>query len=392
MMTVMEPQSSTRTRPKVLIVDDEPVLMEMINDLIAPHLPCKLIAAADLHEARELIARERIELLVADVHLPDGDGTSLLSELREQQPDASAIVITGAPTIEGAITALRAGALDFMPKPFNADQLRQRIEMALQRQAMGARKEKRLNRLQDAVKRLSEARKTVSKKVDLLCNDLVTAYGELSKQLEDVRTQDSFRKYLQQAKDLEQMLCHGMDWLLKQMGYANIAIWLAADEGDFQLGAYMKYTVPGERQLTEAMRSSVVPMTIRKGFVHMNAEEADEALTPAELEFLADSGVLSVSCTYLGEALGVITLFRDEKQPFTDEQAVVLKSIAPIFAGMLASVVKEADDFAAQTQAEYADEDDEPQQDEESNTIDEERPRKKDDDADWWKRGGQPPF
>jgi DNA-binding response OmpR family regulator len=390
MTSVMQAPASTRTRPKVLVVDDEPVLMEMINDLIARDLPCKLIGAADLSEARRLIASERIELLVADVHLPDGDGTTLLGELRQAQPDASAIVITGAPTIEGAITALRAGALDFMPKPFNAEQLKQRIKTALERQAVGARKEKRLSRLQDAVRRLNEARKTVSRKVDLLCNDLVTAYGELSRQLEDVRTQDSFRKHLQQARDLEQMLCHGMDWLLRQLGYANIAIWLAADEGDFQLGAYMKYTVAGERQLTEAMRASLVPMTIRKGLVHLDADEADNLLTPAELEFLADSGILSVSCTYLGEALGVITLFRDEKQPLTDEHAMVLKSVAPIFAGMLASVVKEADEFDARTQADYADED-EPAADE-RDTREDHPPRRKDDDADWWKRGEHPPF
>ena len=68
----------------------------------------------------------------------------------------------------------------------------------------------------------------MSKKVDLLCNDLSTAYGELSKQLDTVRTQEGFRKLLGEAKDLEQMLCHAMDWLLRQVGYCNIGIWLAS--------------------------------------------------------------------------------------------------------------------------------------------------------------------
>src|SRR5690606_2194686 len=112
-----------------------------------------------------------------------------------------------------------------------------------------------------------EARKVVSKKVDILCNDLITAYGDLSKQFEQTRTQDSFQTFVKEARDLEQMLCHTMDWLLRQMGYCNIAIYLAADRDDMQLGAYMKYKIPGEDHLTDAMRNHLVPMILRENVV-----------------------------------------------------------------------------------------------------------------------------
>ncbi len=65
----------------------------------------------------------------------------------------------------------------------------------------------------------------------MLCNDLVTAYGELSRQFDGVRNQESFRKTCDGAKDLEQLLCHAMDWLLRQVGYSNVAVWLADEEG-----------------------------------------------------------------------------------------------------------------------------------------------------------------
>jgi len=93
---------------------------------------------------------------------------------------------------------------------------------ALDRQAFSARQEKRFGKLRDAVRRLNESRRLISKKVDILCNDLVSAYGELSRQLDGVRTQEGFRKYVEKAKDLEQLLCHAMDWMLRQMGYANV--------------------------------------------------------------------------------------------------------------------------------------------------------------------------
>ena len=151
---------------------------------------------------------------------------------------------------------MREGAVDFLPKPFTADHSdRARQQSAARSRPSRPRRQRRLDKLRDAVKRLNVARRMVSKKVDLLCNDLVTAYGELSRQLDAVRTQEGFRKLLDEANDLEQMLCHAMDWLLRQIGYSNVAIWLAGDDAEYQLGAYMKYTIPGEPPLTDAMKN-----------------------------------------------------------------------------------------------------------------------------------------
>jgi FixJ family two-component response regulator len=131
---------------------------------------------------------------------------TLLPTLRQFQPHAAAIMITGAPRVAGAIGALRGGAADFVPKPFTNAQLVERVTKALERQALAARQEKRFGKLRDAVRRLNESRRIISKKVDLLCNDLVSAYGELSRQLDGVRTQEGFRKYVEKAHDLEQLL------------------------------------------------------------------------------------------------------------------------------------------------------------------------------------------
>jgi response regulator of citrate/malate metabolism len=386
---------ATETRPRILVVDDEPMLVELIGDVVGGGMACQVISAKTIGEARKLLATEPIELLVADVNLPDGDGTSLLATLRQKQPHASAIVITGAPSVDRAIMALRDGALDFLPKPFTAKTLQERVTRALAQQAILAKKEKRLDRLRVAVKRLNEARRVVSKKVDLLCNDLITAYGELSKQLDGVRTQESFRKLLAEAKDLEQLLCHAMDWMLRQLGYSNVAVWLASEESEFQLGAYMKYTTAGSPALTEAMRNGIVPMINREGFLHLSADEAKKVLTGEELKHMAGQTILGTACTYLGESLASVILFRDAASPFTDEDAAALKAISPLFATALASCVRsaEAADEDAETEADgdgnnpffdnTAEDDEAPK----------EKPKKpKKDDADWWKRGEAPPF
>lgn len=371
-------------RPNVLVVDDEPTMIELVDDVVGKQVNCRVIAASSIKQARKILASQPVDMLVADIGLPDGDGLSLLSSLREHHPKASAIIITGAPSVDGAIEAIRHGAIDFVPKPFTAEQITERFKKALERREAANKLEKRLDRMREAVKRLGAARKVVSKKVDLLCNDLVGAYTELSKQFDTVRTQESFRASIGSAKDMEQVLCHAMDWMLRQVGYCNVAIWLAADEQQFQLGAYMKYTIPGEPPLTTAMKGGLVPMVQHEGVVRMTGDEADERLTPAELEYLSDQAVLGVNCTYLSEPLAAVILFRDGAKPFTEADEVALKTIAPVFACTLAAIVREAISDPLPGEDTLHEEDGE-------------QPRNGDEpdrksDADWWKRGEAPPF
>jgi FixJ family two-component response regulator len=380
--------NAAKTRPRVLIVDDEPHLQEVLRDVIGGKINCRVFIANDLQEAKQIIESEEIELLVADVHLPDGDGMSLLPQLRKKQPNAGAIVITGHPSVASTISALRAGVIDFLPKPFNSEDLLDRVGRALQRQRIEAKNEKRLTRLRDAVRRLNISRHTVTKKVDLLCNDLITAYGDLSRQMEDLRNQEGFRKLMHEAKDLEQLLCHAMDWILKRAGYCNVAIWLAADDTDFQLGAYMKYTIAGEQELTDAMKKSLLPMINREGFLHLSPEELAHHLTPG-LSPMAGQSLVGINCTYLGETLATLVLFRDGKSPFTDEDAAMIKAVCPLFATALAGCVRQNDDD------EDGELEEEFREDGTTESEDDQPKRKRKDprnDADWWKRGEAPPF
>jgi len=147
-----------------------------------------------------------------------------------------------------------------------------------------------------------------------------------------VRHQEAFRKLLAEAKDLEQMLCHAMDWLLRHSGYCNVAVWLASENDGFQLGAYMKYTISGEPPLTEAMRDGIVPMTVRENLVHLAARQADQKLTSKELDQLGGQTLLATNCAYLGESLAVVVMFRDDKSPFNEEDVEMLRSISSVFA------------------------------------------------------------
>jgi FixJ family two-component response regulator len=371
--------SNVRHRPRVLIVDDEPGLIDVLDHMLKG-MDCDVTIAKTFTQAKRKLVGETFELLVTDLHLPDGDGMSLLATLRRHHPIATAIVITGQPSVETAITALRDGAVDFVPKPFSHDQITTRVRKALDRQSILSRQEKRIARLRGAVKKLGTARRMVSQKVDLLCNDLVSAYGELSKQVDTVRTQENFRKQITIATDLEQLLCHTMDWLLRQMGSSNVALWLAGDDGNFQLGAYMKHTIAGDDKIADAMMHGLLPAIVRDGALHLRGEELRGQLKKDELKLFAHQDILGISATYLGEPLAAMVFFRDAQTPFTEIDQATLKAIAPVFATALATIVR---DPTLPTENEG----DAPFLD-----TDDEDGRGSREAGDWWKRGESPPF
>ena len=390
-MGVTQTQSTAKTPcagARVLVVDDEPAMRDVFRDLVATSLGCKLTFAASMREARNVLNNQSIDLLVADVNLPDGNGLALLPELNRAQPDAAAIVITGQPSVDGAVTALRSGAVDFVTKPFTVPQLTKQIQKAIQVQQLRHRQQARLKTLKEAVKRLNAARKTVSKKVDMLCNDLINAYGELARQLETVRIQESYKQFIENVTDLEQLLCHSMDWMLRQVGYCNIGIWLASAEEGLQLGAFMKYTVAAEPEFNDALQKNLLRMAARRGFVRLRDPEIKSNLTPVEMKYLTNQDVMALNCTYLGESLAVILLFRDNKTPFSEDDVIALKTISPLFALALAKSVRghEGDerDEREERDPEHRDEPQAPEQPKSN--------KKKPDPADWWKRGEEPPF
>lgn len=394
-------KNQTRQKPAVLIVDDEPGMLELSRDILTREVPSKVFQATSIAEARRIIERESISLMVADVRLPDGDGTSLIKHLQDVQPNAGAMIITGNASLEGSVASFRSGAIDYLAKPFTATQFADRIHKAIAYQDGIAKTEKRLVRLRSAVRKLNNARRMVSKKVDLLCNDLVTAYGDLARQFEDVRVKENFRKTVESATDLEQMLCHTMDWILRSAGYCNIAIFLAGDDTSFELGAYMKYTVQGTKSLTDALKQGIVDQVLREEFIQWSDREAADALSPAELDHIPNYGVMAVNSTYLGESLATVVLFRDGKSPFSADDAAMLRAIAPIFAQVLTTLAKkEGGEELIEEDGADVDFNDGPnigdsywaEEDKDKPKYKDEKPKKKKDDADWWKRGEPPPF
>ncbi len=116
----------------LLIVDDEPGMRHFLHKTLAPRAG-QVLQAGSAEEAEALLQRHRFDLVILDISLPGKSGITLLKELREQGNHCEVVLITAFADLDTAIEALRAGAGDFLLKPFRVTQVLSAFKQGLDR-------------------------------------------------------------------------------------------------------------------------------------------------------------------------------------------------------------------------------------------------------------------
>ena len=120
---------------RALIVDDEPDIRELL-EITLGRMSIETSAAQDLATARRYLKEEDFDLCLTDMNLPDGNGIELIDLIAHERPGLPVAVITAFGSMDTAISALKAGAFDFVQKPVNLDELRALVDTALKIPAM----------------------------------------------------------------------------------------------------------------------------------------------------------------------------------------------------------------------------------------------------------------
>jgi DNA-binding response OmpR family regulator len=102
----------------ILIVDDDADFVAMLAGRFSS-LGYRVLTALDGHAALKAFGRARPAVVLLDVHMPEVDGLLLLREMREREPDARIIAMSGLPDDRVAHLMLEEGACDFLVKPFD---------------------------------------------------------------------------------------------------------------------------------------------------------------------------------------------------------------------------------------------------------------------------------
>ncbi|OON60386.1 two-component system response regulator [Massilia sp. KIM] len=137
--------------PRLLLVDDEPRLLSSLHELLQGR-GYRLVTASSGSEALAQLSRQRFDLVLLDLRLPDIGGHDIMDFINEKGIDADVIVMSGEVGIEAAIGALKRGAYDYLRKPYSREELLTTVSNALQRRRLAADNERIATQLENSEK------------------------------------------------------------------------------------------------------------------------------------------------------------------------------------------------------------------------------------------------
>lgn len=115
----------------VWVVDDDESVLEVLGGMIQ-ELGYKSRLFTQGRQALDAYQRGKADILIVDVRMPDMSGLDLTRALLKKDPYAVVVILTGFPSISDAVEAIRTGAMDYLTKPFRMEEIRVRIERALE--------------------------------------------------------------------------------------------------------------------------------------------------------------------------------------------------------------------------------------------------------------------
>lgn len=118
-------------KERVLIIDDEWSIRDVLSGILTAE-GLDVSTAANGAEGIDLLSRETFNLVITDLRMPKADGIAVLRHIQQHNPECLGIVATAYGSVESAIEALRAGAFDYITKPFHIDEIRHLIRRAVE--------------------------------------------------------------------------------------------------------------------------------------------------------------------------------------------------------------------------------------------------------------------
>ena len=140
--------------PRILIVDDEFEITEILSDLLSDEYSC--LKAGSAEEALARLSESEFELVISDITMPGMSGLDMIPHVKAIAPNTVVVMISGMQTVESAIGALRLGAFDYLMKPFDLRQVEAVVKRALEHHELIVAKQRYENHLEELVEQRTE--------------------------------------------------------------------------------------------------------------------------------------------------------------------------------------------------------------------------------------------
>jgi DNA-binding NtrC family response regulator len=211
---------------KVLIVDDDPSILSLLEEVFSSDPELDITAQADSQRAYDLLAKEPYDLLITDLMMPQVDGLMLLEHAISVHPDILVVIITGYASLETTLEAIHAGVYDYITKPFRLEEFRLLVNNAASRIRLmhdirSLRTEKRASLVQiegleercnSQREELTRLREELGRREDLVAQTGVsTGDGTPQSQLSTYQSmlETAEDRYRRQIQDLEELFSAG---------------------------------------------------------------------------------------------------------------------------------------------------------------------------------------
>ncbi|MBL9032600.1 MAG: hypothetical protein JNM80_12950 [Phycisphaerae bacterium] len=338
---IVEPPA-TPLVPRVLIVSPDAPERERLALSLRDFHGTRCELADSVHAARSALGRDPFDLVLLRADLADGSGLALLRELADQRAGPAAMLIEDSLTLDKAVEAMRLGAVDIVNPAAPGREFQAAVRAAVGRARDRMDREARLVRLSKVCRKLNDARHEISSQVSSMCEDLVSAYQELSDQMTQLGVASEFNSLIRQELDVESLLRTALEFILAKTGPTNGAIFLPSSSRDYSLGAYVNYNTPdgtGESLLEHL--AGLIPARLEDAtalaLVADNAQMAE--FLGDDAHFLDGQALLAFPCRHDDECLAIVALFRDRKNPFPNSLVPVMATVASLFGRQLARVI-----------------------------------------------------
>ena len=314
---------------RVLIIDDEPDLRELMADALAA-ADIEVVTAGSAEEAADLAAKDVVDLVVADLHLPDGNGAEVVDGLRSFLRDLPAVVVTGCKDVHAIAEASRVGVVELMTKPLDIEHLQATVRRELDQQTARRRSGQRTDRLRGLAREANIERKLVTEQLDGTCADLTEAYRTLSGQMALQQIVLGYQSQLVAAKCDDDVFRAMFQAYVKRSGPVFGAALVCDAEAELRVVGRFGVPVPDELSFSRALCRPLVAALLEKPkCTLLDAGENADDFHPSIRRYLPGLTILAIPLMpEPGELIGIVLLYRKGEQPFTEMDVALAEMIA----------------------------------------------------------------
>ena len=314
---------------RVLVIDDEPDLRELMADALAAD-DVEILTAGTAQEAADVAAKNLVDLVVADLHLPDGTGADVIGNLRNLLCDLPAVVVTGVKEAETIADATRVGLVELMTKPLDIQRLQETVRRELDSQRSRRRTQHRTLRLRDLARAVNIERKEMGQQLDSTCADLTNAYRQLSGQMAMQQVVLNYQNQLVSTKSDDDVFRVMFQTFVKRSGPLFGAAMVCDEEAELRVIGRFGVPTPDGLSFCKALAKPIVAGVLGNPICSLT-EAGDEAelFDESVRRYLPGLSILAIPLLpEPGELIGIAMLYRKGEQPFLQADTALAEMIA----------------------------------------------------------------